>query len=82
MGMTSALKLQQVVRNARLVLAIEAIAATRALDFLLPLKTSPALEAAGARPRGRRPAGLGAIARVDQLIAEGALTAAAGIPLR
>ena len=82
MGMTSALKLQQVVRNARRVLAIEAIAAARALDFLLPLKTSPALEAASATiPRlvGDQPVS-GAMARVDTLIAEGALTRAAGLP--
>jgi histidine ammonia-lyase len=45
MGMTAALKLKQVVRNTRLVLAIEALAAARAIDFLRPLKTSPALEA-------------------------------------
>jgi histidine ammonia-lyase len=44
MGMTSALKLKQVVRNTRLVLAIEALAAARAIEFLRPLKTSPALE--------------------------------------
>ena len=41
MGMTSALKLQRVVRNTRAVLAIEALAAARALDLLAPLKTSP-----------------------------------------
>jgi histidine ammonia-lyase len=45
MGMTAALKLRDVVRNTRLVLAIEAITAARALDLLRPLKTSPALEA-------------------------------------
>ena len=44
MGMPSALKLQRVVRNTRTVLAIEALAAARALDLLAPLKTSPALE--------------------------------------
>ena len=44
MGMTSALKLQRVVRNTRNVLAIEALAASRALDLLAPLKTSPVLE--------------------------------------
>lgn len=45
MGMTAALKLQQVVRNTRLVLAAEALAAVRALDLLRPLRTSDALEA-------------------------------------
>ena len=40
MGMTSALKLKRVVENSRNVLAIEAMAAAQALDFLAPLKTS------------------------------------------
>src|SRR5207249_7239064 len=44
MGMTSALKLQRVVRNTRTVLAIEALAAARALDLLAPLKSSAAIE--------------------------------------
>ena len=44
MGMTSALKLQRVVRNTRNVLAVEALAASRAVDLLAPLKTSPRLE--------------------------------------
>ena len=52
MGMTSALKLQRVVRNTRNVLAIEALAAARALDLLAPLKSSPLLE--GVRERIRR----------------------------
>jgi histidine ammonia-lyase len=84
MGMTSALKLQQVLRNTRQVLAIEAIAAARALDFLLPLKTSPMLQAASAtipRLAGDQPVS-GAMAFVDALIAEGALTAAAGLAAR
>jgi histidine ammonia-lyase len=45
MGMTSALKLQQVLENTRNVLAIEALTAARALDCLLPLKSSPVIEA-------------------------------------
>jgi histidine ammonia-lyase len=45
MGMTSALKLRQVVENTRTVLAIEAITAARALDCLRPLKSSGAIEA-------------------------------------
>jgi len=45
MGMTSALKLQRIVKNTRNVLAIETLAAARALDLLAPLKSSPALEA-------------------------------------
>jgi histidine ammonia-lyase len=40
MGMTAALKLRRIVENTRSVLAIEAMAAAQALDFLLPLKTS------------------------------------------
>ena len=44
MGMTSALKLKQVVRNTRNVLAIELLTAARALDCLRPLKSSPAIE--------------------------------------
>src|SRR5450755_1966166 len=44
MGMTSAMKLQRVVRNTRAVLAIEALSAARALDCLRPLKSSPVIE--------------------------------------
>jgi len=40
MGMTAALKLKRILANATNVLAIEAIAAAQALDFLAPLKTS------------------------------------------
>jgi histidine ammonia-lyase len=55
MGMTSAVKLQRIVRNTRNVLAIEALAAARALDLLAPLKSSAALEEARARIRGVSP---------------------------
>jgi len=55
MGMTSATKFQLVVRNTRAVLAIEALAAARALDLLAPLKSSPSLEAARARIRSVSP---------------------------
>jgi histidine ammonia-lyase len=48
MGMTAALKLQQVIENTRSVLAIEALSAARALDCLAPLRTSPPLERARA----------------------------------
>ena len=44
MGMTSAMKLKQVVRNTRHVLAIEMLTATRALDCLRPLDSSPVIE--------------------------------------
>ena len=42
MGMTAALKLKRIVENTRNVLAIEAMAAAQALDFLAPLKTRSA----------------------------------------
>jgi histidine ammonia-lyase len=44
MGMTAAMKLKQIVRNTRNVLAIELLAAARALDCLSPLRSSPAIE--------------------------------------
>ena len=40
MGMTAAIKLRRVVENTRNVLAIEAMAAAQALDFVAPLTTS------------------------------------------
>ncbi|HEV2118310.1 MAG TPA: histidine ammonia-lyase [Terriglobales bacterium] len=46
MGMAASLKLRQIVANARNVLAIEAMAAAQAVDFLAPLKTSKRLQAA------------------------------------
>lgn len=48
MGVTSGRKLQEVISNAKHVLAIELLCNTQALDFQRPLKTSPALEAAHA----------------------------------
>ena len=80
MGMTSAMKLQRIVKNTRNVLAIEALAAARALDLLAPLKTSPALEAARRAIRQVSPPITGDrpfyrdIAALDTLIAAGALT--------
>jgi len=44
MGMSSALKLKQVVSNSRRALAIELLAAARALDCLRPLTSSPVIE--------------------------------------
>ncbi len=75
MGMTAALKLQSVVGNTRLVLAIEALAAARALDFLRPLRTSAPLEAVRALlpPVENDQPLTAAIERVDALIADGAL---------
>jgi histidine ammonia-lyase len=81
MGMTSALKLQRVLRNTRAVLAMEALAAARALDLLAPLKSSPALEKAHAAIRSVSPP-IGAdrpyhrdIAALSDLIAAGRLKA-------
>ena len=51
------------VRNTRAVLAIEALAAARALDLLAPLKTSPLLEEARERIRARLAAASKATAR-------------------
>jgi histidine ammonia-lyase len=51
MGMTAALKLKRVVDNTRNVLAIEAMAAAQALDFLAPLKTGKRGQAAHAAIR-------------------------------
>jgi histidine ammonia-lyase len=51
MGMTAALKLKKIVENSRNVLAIEAMAAAQALDFLLPLNTSGRLQQAHAAIR-------------------------------
>lgn len=44
MGVTSALKLQQIVQNASTVLAIELLCSAQALDILAPKKTSPVLQ--------------------------------------
>jgi histidine ammonia-lyase len=82
MGMTSAVKLQRIVRNTRAVLAIEALAAARALDLLAPLKTSATLEQSRARIREVSPPITGDrafyrdIASIDALIAGGALACA------
>jgi histidine ammonia-lyase len=51
MGMTAAIKLKRVVENTRNAMAIEAMAAAQALDFLAPLKTSKLLERAHAAIR-------------------------------
>lgn len=79
MGMTSALKLQRVVRNTRNVLAIEALTAARALDLLAPLKSSPTLEHARDSIRWASPPIVADrpfhkdIAALEALIASGAL---------
>jgi histidine ammonia-lyase len=79
MGMTSAVKLQRVMRNTRTVMAIETLAAARALDLLAPLKSSAAIEGMRERIRtvsaplvGDRPF-YRDIAALESLIGEGAL---------
>ncbi len=59
MGMTSAIKLKQVVRNTRNVLAIELLAAARALDCLSPLRSSAVIEGARFALREVSPAWVG-----------------------
>jgi histidine ammonia-lyase len=51
MGMMASLKLKRIVENTRNVMAIEAMAAAQALDFLVPLKTSKRGQAAHAAIR-------------------------------
>lgn len=51
MGMTSALKFAQIVENVRMVLAIEALCAAQALDFLAPLRPGRGVAAAHAKVR-------------------------------
>jgi histidine ammonia-lyase len=81
MGMTSAIKLQQVVKNTRGVLAIEALSAARALDFLAPLKSGTAIEKARAGLRVACPKWEGdqtlsnKIQAVDDWIASGGVEA-------
>jgi histidine ammonia-lyase len=79
MGMAAANKLRRVVENARLVLAIEGLAAAQALDFRAPLKTGKLGEQARAAirkvsPMMEKDRTLSAdFARVADLIAQGAL---------
>ena len=81
MGVTSAIKLQQVVKNTRAVLAIEALTAARALDLLAPLKSGAAVEKARAGLRVACPAWEGdqtlsnRIEAVDRWIESGMLNA-------
>lgn len=51
MGMTSALKFAQVVKNVELILAIELMCAAQGLEFLKPLKPGPRLSEAYTRVR-------------------------------
>jgi len=81
MGMTSALKLKQIVQNTCHILAIELLTAARALDCLRPLRSSPVIEQvrdalAGISPRWTADRPLTAdLENVSAWIASGALPA-------
>jgi histidine ammonia-lyase len=83
MGMTAALKLKRVVTNTTNVLAIEACAAAQAIDFLAPLKTSPAIAKAHAAIRKVSPrveqdrVFAGDFTRVSEIISAGGLVSGA-----
>jgi histidine ammonia-lyase len=55
MGMAGAIKLKKVVQNTRNVLAIEALAAAQALDFMAPLKPNKLAQQAYAAVRAVSP---------------------------
>ena len=80
MGMTAANKLKKVVENTRNTLAIEAMAAAQAIDFLAPLKTSKPLRQAHAAIRSvcrtmeKDRVMYQDFARIAELIAGGTLT--------
>jgi histidine ammonia-lyase len=82
MGMTAAIKLKKIVANALHVLAIEAIAAAQALDFLAPLKPGKRAQQAVAAIRAVCPPVVHDrslapdFARVAQAIARGEIAAA------
>jgi histidine ammonia-lyase len=82
MGMAAANKLRQIVVNTRNAMAIEAMAAAQAIDFLAPLKTSKPLQAAHAAIRAACPTMekdrvmCKDFARIAEAIAEGKIAAA------
>jgi len=82
MGMTAALKLKRIVENARNAMAIEAMAAAQALDFLAPLQTSRRGQAAHAAIRSvsatmdKDRVMYQDFARIAELIASGKVAAA------
>ncbi len=84
MGMTAAIKLKKILVNARHVLAIEAIAAAQALDFLAPLKPGKRAQAAYAEIRSASPrldhdrSLAPDFARMAELIASGRIAAVLG----
>jgi histidine ammonia-lyase len=55
MGMTSAIKFAQVVKNVEIIIAIELMCAAQGLDFLKPLRPGPRLEEAYSRVRALVP---------------------------
>jgi len=75
--MTAAMKLKRIVANTQNVLAIEAMAAAQALDFLAPLKPSKRGQAVHAAIRSVSPtmdkdrAMYGDFARIAELIGSG-----------
>jgi len=81
MGMSAAWKAKRAVANTRAVLAIEALAAARALDLLRPLRTSAVLETARERIRAVSPALEGDRPLYPDIEAVGRLIAAGGLDL-
>ena len=81
MGMTAANKLKKIVENTRTTLAIEAMAAAQAIDFLAPLKPSKPLQQAHAAIRSvcatmeKDRVMYRDFARIAELIASGKLAA-------
>ncbi len=79
MGMHASTKLKRIVENTRNVLAIEAMAACQALDFLAPLKTSKRLQSAYAAVRAVSPTMdkdrvmYGDFVRITEVIASGTI---------
>src|SRR5207302_5758443 len=82
MGMTASLKLKRIVENTRNAMAIEAMAAAQALDFLAPLKTGQRGQQAHAAIRAVCPTMekdrvmYGDFARVAEVIVSGKLAEA------
>ncbi len=85
MGMTAATKLKRIVVNTRNVMAIEAMAASQAIDFLAPLKTSKRGQVAHAAIRSvctfmdKDRVMYQDFARLAELIASGKLAAVLGV---
>jgi len=83
MGMTAAVKAARVVRNVERVVAIELLAAAQGIEFLRPLESTAALEAAHAAIRAASPALDGDrslssdIESIADLVREGTILAAA-----